>query len=101
MTSNQLRNPEDPQKGPFFPPGFGLGVRVRLDNAADYPTLGSAGEYGWEGIMTTYVSIDPAEHMVALVLAQPMFDDDGPVKCRAVEERRGGIVRFRPVPAPH
>jgi len=70
MTSNQLRNLEDPQKGPFFPPGFGLGVRVRLDNAADYPTLGSAGEYGWEGIMTTYVSIDPAERMFMMVLAQ-------------------------------
>jgi CubicO group peptidase (beta-lactamase class C family) len=70
MTSNQLRNLEDPRKGPFLPPGFGFGVRVRLDNPADYPTLGSPGEYGWEGIMTTYVSIDPSERMFMLVLTQ-------------------------------
>jgi len=70
MTSNQLGNLESHPKGPFIPPGFGLGVRVRLDDAADYQTLGSPGEYGWEGIMSTYVSIDPAERMVTLVLTQ-------------------------------
>jgi len=70
MTSNQLGNLENQKKGPYDPPGFGLGVRVRLDNAADYETLGSPGEYGWEGIMSTYVSIDPAERMFSMVLTQ-------------------------------
>jgi CubicO group peptidase (beta-lactamase class C family) len=76
MASNQLGNLEAPQKGPFFPPGFGLGVRVRLDNPADYQTLGSPGEYGWEGIMSTYVSIDPAERMFTLVLTQHVPYDE-------------------------
>ena len=77
MTSNQLGNLELKQKGQFFPPGFGLGVRVRLDNAADYETLGSPGEYGWEGILTTYVSIAPAEKMVSLLLTQEQpYDAD-------------------------
>lgn len=42
--------------------GYGLGVRTRMD---DLRAIGntSVGEFGWTGMMGTYVSIDPAERM--------------------------------------
>jgi CubicO group peptidase (beta-lactamase class C family) len=60
--------------------GFGLGGSVRIDLAKG-SRLGSAGEFGWAGMATTYVRLDPQEKTIALMYAQylPMdsrlFDD--------------------------
>ncbi len=40
--------------------GYGLGVRTMINPAAGSNT--SVGEFGWTGMMGTYVVIDPAEH---------------------------------------
>ena len=52
------------------PPGFGLGVRVRPASSPLLKALGSPGEFGWDGAATTYVSMDPKERMVLLVMFQ-------------------------------
>lgn len=39
--------------------GYGLGVRTLMEPAAGVNT--SVGEFGWTGVMGTYVAIDPAE----------------------------------------
>ena len=54
-----------------LPPGngFGLGVSV-LVNQVENGNLGSAGQFGWMGVATTYVIIDPAEKMVSIMLTQ-------------------------------
>ena len=49
--------------------GYGLGVWV-LNNPALAGNLGSVGQFGWGGIATTYVVIDPKEQLVALLFAQ-------------------------------
>ena len=49
--------------------GFGFGVSVRLDQGGGAPA-GSVGEFGWSGAATTYVSIDPQEQMVSVLLTQ-------------------------------
>jgi CubicO group peptidase (beta-lactamase class C family) len=49
--------------------GYGLGVWV-LNNPALSGNLGSVGQFGWGGIATTYVVIDPKEQLVALLFAQ-------------------------------
>jgi CubicO group peptidase (beta-lactamase class C family) len=51
--------------------GFGLGVRVMMD-VAQAGVLGSEGEYGWAGLATTVVWIDPKEEMICLLLPQLM-----------------------------
>jgi len=49
--------------------GYGLGVSVTLDPAAS-GNLGSAGAFGWSGAATTWFTIDPAEKLVAILMAQ-------------------------------
>ncbi len=49
--------------------GYGLGVRVMLE-PEKAGINGSLGEWGWEGMGGTWVSIDPQEDMVILFLAQ-------------------------------
>lgn len=55
--------------------GYGLGVRVMVD-----PTLGgingSLGEYGWSGLLGTWVMIDPKEELSAVYMQQmlPSFE---------------------------
>ncbi len=78
MTSNQVNYLNPRPRDRFVPPGFGFGVRVRLESQqADM--LGSPGAFGWEGIRTTYVSIDPHERMVLILLLQHQPYDDGGV----------------------
>lgn len=49
--------------------GYGLGVSVTLDPAAA-GNLGSVGAFGWSGAATTWFTIDPAEKLVAVFMAQ-------------------------------
>jgi CubicO group peptidase (beta-lactamase class C family) len=56
---------------PFAPPGsgYGLGVSVTLDPAAE-GNLDSRGSFGWSGASTTKFYVDPAEQLVAVIMAQ-------------------------------
>lgn len=49
--------------------GFGLGVRVVMD-VEEWGLPGSVGEYGWAGAANTYLWIDPAKEIVALLFTQ-------------------------------
>lgn len=49
--------------------GYGLGVSVQLDVAAD-GNLSSPGAFGWSGAATTHFIVDPAEEMVAILMTQ-------------------------------
>jgi len=55
--------------------GFGLGGGVRLDIAKSN-TLGSVGQFGWDGAATTYARLDPKERIVMILLVQHFpFDE--------------------------
>lgn len=76
MTRNHLSVLADPHVGTAKDQGFGLGVRVITDLGAG-STLGSVGTYGWDGIATTFVQIDPSERTVALLFLQHLpFNED-------------------------
>jgi CubicO group peptidase (beta-lactamase class C family) len=49
--------------------GYGLGVRVMVDLARG-GRLGSVGEFGWDGKASTWMCVDPAERMVAVLMLQ-------------------------------
>ncbi|MEM9886723.1 MAG: serine hydrolase [Bacteroidota bacterium] len=49
--------------------GFGLGFGVRTD-LADGKTLGSEGQFAWNGANNTFFFIDPEENMVAVLMSQ-------------------------------
>jgi len=51
--------------------GYGLGVRTMIDKAKN-GSNSSIGEYGWSGLMGTYVSIDPSLDLT-YVYAQQLF----------------------------
>ena len=77
MTSNHLKHLADPHPSGEPSQGFGFGVRVLNDPGEGF-TLGSPGAFGWEGLATTFVQIDPKERTVALLLLQhlPGNQDD-------------------------
>jgi CubicO group peptidase (beta-lactamase class C family) len=77
MVINHLSSLENPYHS-FRPgDGFGLGVGVRVDEAM-IGTLGSKGLYGWDGIATTRLRIDPVENLVMICCAQHLpFDEYG------------------------
>ncbi|MEO8809355.1 MAG: serine hydrolase domain-containing protein [Rhodanobacter sp.] len=56
--------------------GFGIGGYVVID-AARRGELGSDGQYGWSGAASTYYTIDPKEHLVAVLMLQHLPHDDG------------------------
>lgn len=56
--------------------GFGIGGYVALDPARR-GQLGSVGQFGWAGAASTYYTIDPREHPVAILLLQHLPRDDG------------------------
>ena len=69
MMQNQLM-PLDPPVTEFSPAeGFGLGGSILLDPARR-GRLGSVGQFGWSGAASTYYTIDPREHLVAILLLQ-------------------------------
>jgi CubicO group peptidase (beta-lactamase class C family) len=49
--------------------GFGLGVAVR-QQAGIAPLLGSVGDYTWSGAFGTAFSVDPAEELIIVQMAQ-------------------------------
>ncbi|MDQ6647334.1 MAG: beta-lactamase family protein [Pseudomonadota bacterium] len=55
--------------------GFGIGGYVVID-AARRGQLGSNGQYGWSGAASTYYTIDPKEHLVAILMLQHLPRDD-------------------------
>jgi CubicO group peptidase (beta-lactamase class C family) len=56
--------------------GFGLGGYVVLDPARR-GQLGSPGQFGWSGAASTYYTIDPHEHLLAILMLQHLPRDDG------------------------
>jgi CubicO group peptidase (beta-lactamase class C family) len=68
MTSNHT---SDITPGNLVGPGaaWGLGFKVITDPAATQ-TQGSAGMYGWNGIYGTTFWVDPAEHLVLIMMVQ-------------------------------
>lgn len=56
--------------------GFGLGGYVVID-AARRGQLGSNGQFGWTGAASTYYTIDPAEHLVAILMLQHLPREGG------------------------
>jgi CubicO group peptidase (beta-lactamase class C family) len=69
MTQNHLSALAQPHPMGNRWEGFGLGVRVTTD-LGQSPTLGSLGAFGWNGMATTLVQIDPRERLVAMALYQ-------------------------------
>jgi CubicO group peptidase (beta-lactamase class C family) len=56
--------------------GFGIGGYVVI-NPALRGQLGSVGQYGWAGAASTTYTIDPHEHLVAILMLQHLPRDDG------------------------
>lgn len=54
--------------------GWGLGVSVVIDELA-YGRLGSVGAFGWSGAASTFFTVDPAEDMTYVIMAQKMPTD--------------------------
>jgi CubicO group peptidase (beta-lactamase class C family) len=69
MMQNQLAQVELPPGQLRDGDGFGLGGYVVLD-VARHGGLGSVGQFGWSGAGATYYTVDPQEHLVALLLMQ-------------------------------
>jgi CubicO group peptidase (beta-lactamase class C family) len=78
MTENHLAGLADPHPIGSRCDGFGLGVRVTTD-LGQSARLGSVGVFGWEGMATTAVQIDPRERLVAIVLYQHLPFNEGDV----------------------
>ncbi len=69
MTANHLAPLARPRHAFNSTMGFGLGVEVRVD-LGGWGELGTVGQFGWAGAASTYVRIDPAEKLVAILIAQ-------------------------------
>ena len=71
MTSDQLGSAI--ARGPLYFPGpgygFGLGVRVRIA-AGEAASLGSVGDYAWDGVYGTTLFVDPKERLIAIWMMQ-------------------------------
>ncbi len=72
MTTDQLIDAGITEGYPGY--GFGLGVGV-LTNSVRNGNLSSAGQFGWSGIATTTVVIDPKEQLIALYFEQYLPED--------------------------
>jgi CubicO group peptidase (beta-lactamase class C family) len=59
--------------------GFGLGFGVNLDPVKSMAP-GSAGEYYWGGIFSTYFSVDPVERVAMIFMTQLMPSSTYPVR---------------------
>jgi len=78
MIQNHLSTLADPHPFGAKAQGFGLGVRLITD-LGQSPVLGTAGTFGWDGMATTNVQIDPRERLVAIVLYQHLPFNEGDV----------------------
>lgn len=59
--------------------GYGLGVSVQLDVAAD-GNLSSRGAFGWSGAATTHFIVDPEEDLIAILMMQKAPYDQRMIK---------------------
>ena len=59
--------------------GFGLGFAVNMDPAKAMAP-GSAGEFYWGGIFSTYFFVDPVERVSAVFMTQLMPSSTYPVR---------------------
>jgi CubicO group peptidase (beta-lactamase class C family) len=75
MTQNHLppNIPSIAANGPAAT-GYGLGVSVTIDTAA-LGRPGSVGSFGWGGAATTTFSVNPAEDMAIVIMAQVLPND--------------------------
>jgi CubicO group peptidase (beta-lactamase class C family) len=75
MTQNHLPQniPSIAANGPAAT-GYGLGVSVTLDTAA-LGRPGSVGSFGWGGAATTTFTVNPAEDMAVVIMAQVLPND--------------------------
>ncbi len=69
MTSNHLQGLGDGTHQFNDFEGFGLGVSVRVSMPPGN-TLGSLGQYGWNGGFTTFYSADPQQGLISILLLQ-------------------------------
>ena len=77
MTANHLTFLPNPAVDGNGSEGFGLGGSVRIDLAKGN-SLGSIGQFGWNGAATTTFRIDPKEKTVALLFTQHLpYDQHG------------------------
>lgn len=65
--------------------GYGLGVRT-LMNTAEGHSNGTVGEFGWTGLLGTYLSIDPHEGLSIVYMHQmdPNMEEKHHLRVRAV-----------------
>jgi CubicO group peptidase (beta-lactamase class C family) len=59
--------------------GFGLGFSV-MTNPARSLLPGSAGDFSWGGLASTYFWVDPVEDLIAIFLTQLMPSATYPVR---------------------
>lgn len=78
MTQNHLSGLAQPWTNFNEARGFGLGVAV-LNDLGRSSVLASRGQFGWEGMATTIVQIDPQERIVALLMYQHLPFNEGDV----------------------
>jgi CubicO group peptidase (beta-lactamase class C family) len=69
MSMNALPEGVHPHWPKLTGHGYGFTVRVRTDNAQSL-SLGSVGNYGWDGAASTWFSVDPKEDLIILLLTQ-------------------------------
>jgi len=76
MMRNQLGMLDPPVTQFSAGEGFGIGGYVVIDPARR-GQLGSVGQYGWAGAASTTYTVDPHEHLVAILMLQHLPRDDG------------------------
>ena len=61
--------------------GFGLGVSILVDpKRAKGASLSSVGEFGWGGVASTWMMIDPEQQLVTLLLTQLVPSSSYPIR---------------------
>ncbi|GEA09967.1 hypothetical protein [Alteromonas sp. KUL49] len=69
MRTNHLPSELVPYEATAPGEGYGLGVSVTVD-IEQTPFMASTGNFGWGGMASTYMRIDPVENLIILGMAQ-------------------------------
>lgn len=77
MMTDQLAAFDPAVPAPEPGEGFGLGGYVVTDPAKS-SRPGSVGQFGWSGAASTYFTIDPARHLVIVLMSQHLPVDGAP-----------------------
>ena len=82
LSNEQLKDFENSYLAGY---GYGLGVRTLMSNAQGHSN-GSIGEFGWTGMLGTYVSIDPQEGFSIVYMHQmdPNMEEYHHLRVRAI-----------------